>query len=294
MITHPPANGSWAPTSPCTPDCVPPAPGPRASRLLVVARLSALLTVLICAAAGVLLPARPRGSWLRGCHRAALRAVGVRLQASGDVRYADGGALVVANHMSWLDVVALGAVQPVRMLAKCEVRDWPVIGGIAARTGALFVDRAGLHALPATVAATAAALRDGAVIGVFPEGTTWCGGAAGEFRRAAFQAAVDAGAPVRPVAITFRLPDGTPAGEAAFLGEQTLLDSLLRVARLPAIACELTVLPPISAAAGDRRELARLAADAIAGVTGVAHGRPATAPVRQLPLAVIVEPAAAA
>jgi 1-acyl-sn-glycerol-3-phosphate acyltransferase len=288
MTTHPRAAAGWAPSSPCTPDCVPAVPGRRAGRLLVAARLVALGAVLLAAVIAVVLDAR----LLPACHRAALRAVGIRLRVSGEARFADAGALVAANHLSWVDAVALGAVQPVRMLAKREVREWPVIGAIAARTGALFVHRAGLHALPATVAATADALCAGAVVGVFPEGTTWCGSAAGEFRRAAFQAAIDAGVPVRPVAITFRLPDGTRAGDAAFLGEQTLLDSLLRVVRLPALECELTVLPAIAPGA-DRRVLAQLAADAIAGVTLVPHGR-APARVRTLPVVTAVEPAAAA
>jgi len=248
------------------------------SRVRVVVRLVRLVAVLFAAVlVGAVLavpvlrgPARAR--WLHGCCRAALRAVGVQLRVNGGP-YNDGaGVLVVANHMSWIDVLAMAAVQPVRMLAKHEVRDWPVIGALAARTGALFVDRAGLRALPATVAATAQALRSGAAVGVFPEGTTWCGQAAGPFRRAAFQAAIDAGAQVRPVAFELRRPDGTPDRSSAFVGDQTLWDSLHRVLRLPALVCELTVLPAIPAgSAADRRELARMAADAVAAVTGVPH-----------------------
>lgn len=275
---------SWAPASPCTPACLPAAGGARCGRLRVVARMTGLVVVLCATVAGVpLLPAGLRDRWVRGCSRAALRAAGVRLRVTGDDRFGrDGGALVVANHMSWIDVLALDAVQPVRMLAKSEVRDWAVIGRLAARTGALFVDRAGLHALPATVAATADALRAGAAVGVFPEGTTWCGEAAGSFRRAAFQAAVDADVPVRPVAIGFRLADGSPARGAAFVGEQTLLDSLLRVLRLPGMVCEVTVLPAIAPAGLDRRELATRAAASVAAVTGVGHltGRPVAQPLR--------------
>lgn len=244
--------------------------------------MTGLVVVLLAtAAAAPLLTAGPRDRWVRRCSRAALRAAGVRLHITGGARFRDGGgALVVANHMSWIDVLALDAVQPVRMLAKREVRDWPVIGGLAARTGALFVDRAGLRALPATVAATADALRAGGAVGVFPEGTTWCGEAAGSFRRAAFQAAIDAGVLVRPVAIAFRLPDGTSARGAAFVGEQTLLDSLLRVLRLPGLVCEVSLLPAIDPTGPDRRELAARAAAAISSVTGVAHaaGRPGRVP----------------
>jgi 1-acyl-sn-glycerol-3-phosphate acyltransferase len=235
--------------------------------------MTGLVVALLATVVGVpLLPAGLRDRWVRRCSRAALRAAGVRLRVTGDDRYRrDGGALVVANHTSWIDVLALESVQPVRMLAKREVRDWAVIGGLAARTGALFVDRAGLHALPATVAATADALRDGAAVGVFPEGTTWCGEAAGSFRRAAFQAAIDADAPVRPVAIGFRLADGTPARGGAFVGDQTLLDSLLRVLRLPGMVCEVTVLPAIAPGGLDRRELAARAAAAVSAITLVRH-----------------------
>ncbi len=270
---HPaPLSPGWAPRSPCTPSCLPAEGATRAGRVRVAARLTGLVAVLLAAVVGVpLLPARRRERWLRACSRAALRAAGVELRVTGGTR--PGPALVVANHVSWIDVLALHAVAPVRMLAKREVRGWPVIGGLAQRTGAVFVDRASLRALPATVAATADALRGGATVGAFPEGTTWCGAAAGPFRRAAFQAAIDAGADVRPVAIMFRLVDGTPARAAAFVGSQSLLESLLRIVALPGLRCEVTVLPAVRGR--DRRELAARAAAAIGGVTGMAHPVPA-------------------
>ncbi|GAA1304151.1 lysophospholipid acyltransferase family protein [Pseudonocardia xinjiangensis] len=278
-LPHPAQQAAgWAPSSPCGPGCLQDDDRDAASRLRMASRLARLVGVLLAAVlvgavlAVPLLRGPVRGHALRvGC-RAALRAVGVRLRVNGGFSTGRAGVLVVANHLSWIDVLAMGAVQPVRMLAKQELRDWPVIGGLAARTGALFVDRAGLRSLPATVAATTQALRSGAVVGVFPEGTTWCGAAAGTFRRAAFQAAVDAQVPVRPVAIGLRRPDGTADRSSAFVGDQTLWDSLSRVLRLPALVCELTVLPVIPpGVAADRRELARLAADAVGAHTGVTH-----------------------
>ncbi len=292
-MTHPkPHPSGWAPTSPCTPDCLS-AGGPGVGRLRIAARIVGLVVILLGAVAGApLLRARSRDRWLRTCSRGVLRVAGIRLRLCGDPRFTEEGAgmLVVANHLSWIDVLALDAVQPVRILAKREVRDWPLLGGLAVRTGAVFVDRAGLHALPGTVAATADALRSGAAVGVFPEGTTWCGAAAGRFHRAAFQAAIDAGVPVRPVAIALRLPDGTPARGAAFVGEQTLVDSLMRVLRLPSLVCELTVLPEIpTSVASDRRELARRAGEAVGAATGVLHGARRAGPVPVL----VSEPAAA-
>lgn len=277
MIGHPTERpAGWAPSSPCTPDCLP-VDGPRVGRVRLAARLTGMLTVLLVAfAVAVVLPGRARARWLQGSCRVIVRAAGARLRVSGRIT---GGGLVVANHLSWLDILVLDGLTPLRMLAKVEVRGWPVIGALAARTGAVFVDRAGLRALPAVVAGTAEALRSGATVGVFPEGTTWCGEAAGEFRRAPFQAALDAGVPVWPVAITFRGADGSPARAAAFVGDQTLVDSLVRVARMRDLVCDVAVLPviPVGAAA-DRRELARLASDAVAAVTGVAHGAPPVVP----------------
>jgi 1-acyl-sn-glycerol-3-phosphate acyltransferase len=235
----------------------------------VVSRLCGLAVLLVIALVGVaVLPGRARARWLCTCHRAVLRCSGVRLRVAGEL--GGGGELLAVNHLSWIEVLAVGTLRPVRMVAKREMGDWPVIGRIARRSGALFVDRAGLRGLRATVTATADALRDGADVAVFPEGTTWCGAAAGPFRRAVFQAAIDAGAPVRPVAVVLRLPSGERATAATFIGEQTLWDSLLRVLRLPGVVCELTILPAL-APSGDRRELARSAGDAVAAVTGVPH-----------------------
>jgi 1-acyl-sn-glycerol-3-phosphate acyltransferase len=133
----------------------------------------------------------------------------------------------------------------------------------------------------------AAALRSGAAVGLFPEGTTWCGAASGPFRRAGFQAALDARAPVRPVAQRMRLPDGTRTGAGAFIGEDTLFDSLLRVVRMPELVLEVEVLPVLPPEPGlDRRELARRAELAIAAATGVpapaSPGRPGVRPTAAL------------
>jgi len=264
---HDPVPPGWLPLSPCTPACLP-APAARAG-VVQALRLAAVGAVLLTALVTVPL-AGPR--WLAACCRALLRAAGVRLRVSPDTPWDDwAGVLVVANHLSWIDVVALTAVAPVRVLAKCEVARWPLIGGLARCAGALFVDRAGLRALPGTVAGVTAALRAGDAVAVFPEGTTWCGAAAGPFRRAVFQAALDAGATVRPVAIAFRQGSGVPARSAAFVGTQDLFDSVLRVLRAPGLTCELTLLADL-APTGDRRALARRAAATIAGATGVPHG----------------------
>ena len=118
-------------------------------------------------------------------------------------------------------------------VAKSDVRAWPVIGLLAARGGTLFIDRDRLRRLPAPWPRSPTRLRDGQSVLVFPEGSTWCGRTQGRFYPASFQAAIDAGAPVRPVALRYRLADGSPTTAAAFVGDDTLIASVLAGGRHP-------------------------------------------------------------
>ncbi|MFD7614566.1 lysophospholipid acyltransferase family protein [Streptomyces sp. NPDC059828] len=195
--------------------------------------------------------------------RPAPRAGGHRTHPTprADPRRTPGQGLVVPNHISWLDIPLVAAVLPGRMLAKKEVRRWPVLGPLARFGGTLFVDRDRLRALPHLVAVMADALRDGARVIVFPEGSTWCGRTRGRFRNAAFQAALDAGAGVQPVRITYR-----PTGAAAFVGDDPLTASLWRVVTTAGLTAEIRILPPIPAGRHtDRRSLARAAHNAVTG-----------------------------
>ena len=153
---------------------------------------------------------------------------------------------------------------PAQLLAKREVRDWPLIGRLAATLGTVFVDRSRPKTLPATVGRIRAELAAGGVVAVFPEGTTWCGRMGGTFRPAMFQAAVDAAAPVVPVRLTFA-QGGTPSTVAAFIGDETLLTSLRRVVAARGLSIELkahaTMYPEPSSS---RRVLARAATSVVA------------------------------
>ncbi len=146
------------------------------------------------------------------------------------------------------------------MLAKYEIRQWPVAGAVAAGSGAIFIDRDRLRALPGTVEQLAEALRGGGAVAAFPEGSTWCGRAQGPYRRAVFQAALDAGAPVQPVRIRYRLADGTASTAPAFVGDDTLAGSLWRVVSSRGLVAEVEVGALIPAGSHpDRRSLARAA-----------------------------------
>lgn len=195
---------------------------------------------------GVLLPWRPDL-----LARALLRALGIRLRVTGPAVVP--GALLVGNHVSWLDIVVMTALSRraggLRMVAKTEVATWPVIGRIARRQQTIFVDRARPSALPGTVAQVTAALRAGQAVQVFPEGTTTCGPHPVPWRAAFLQAALDAGAPLQ----TFTLRYAHPA--AGFVGDDTLVVSLRRVLAARGLSAAVLVGAPRPADA-PRRELA--------------------------------------
>ncbi|MFG2561494.1 lysophospholipid acyltransferase family protein [Streptomyces sp. NPDC048496] len=273
---------AWLPTAPCTPHTCARHDGPVRGALpataLLLAGCTLVLVGAVCAAPVLLLAAGQRDRLIRWWAYAVVRAFGVRIEVTGDPSPTAGadragapGALVVANHISWLDIPLVAAVFPGRMLAKSEIRRWPVLGPLAALGGTLFVERDRLRALPTTVRTIAGALRGGSRVVVFPEGSTWCGrGSGGRFRPAAFQAAIDADAEVRPVRITYRTArtDGRVAGAAAFVGDDPLTASLWRVVTAAGLTAEIRVLPPIPAGARPgRRALARTAQTAVASDT---------------------------
>jgi 1-acyl-sn-glycerol-3-phosphate acyltransferase len=257
------AGSLWQPRSQCGPECLPdPESSARVPRVRQVTRLLALTGALSGGLALLpvlpLLTSRGRRAAVRAWARTILAALEIRLVAKG--RLPAEKALLVANHISWLDIVAVLAVAPARMLAKHDVRAWPVIGRLAASAGTIFVDRTRPRALPGTVAEVAAALRGGGVVTVFPEGTTWCGAMAGRFRPAMFQAALDAGAQVVPVAINY----GERPTTVAFLGDDSLWVSLRRVLAVRRLVVSVTATPALHPeAVATRRQLARMAEAAV-------------------------------
>ncbi|MFI9049613.1 lysophospholipid acyltransferase family protein [Streptomyces sp. NPDC053427] len=199
--------------------------------------------------------------------RALIAALGIRREGAADgftVPAGGPGTLIVVNHISWLDIPALLAVEPVTLLAKREVGGWPVVGGLARRAGTYFIDRSDPRRLPDTVGELTGLLASGRSVAVFPQATTWCTADQGSFRRATFQAALDAGAPVRPVTIDYT-QGGRPGTVAAFCGEDTFVASLRRVLAARALAVRVTAHPALTGEGRDRRELAALAERAVLG-----------------------------
>jgi 1-acyl-sn-glycerol-3-phosphate acyltransferase len=271
---------AWLPRASCDTSCLQ-AGGPDASRRLIVAlrvTLRVSLGLLLAPALLlVLLPLPGRSRARRFYCRLMLWCLGVGITLSGGPIRNLPGVLVVSDHMSWLDIVTIGAVLPTsrwRAAPASFVGRADVAGNLVVRMMTFIIkvipiDRASLRQLPSVVDAVATRLRAGQTVVAFPEGTTWCGLASGPFYPAMFQAAVDAGRPVQPLRLRYHHRDGRVSTVPAYIGDDRLLRSIgrLLVARrtVARVYVESLQLP-----GADRRELARRCQAAIRA-TAVPH-----------------------
>lgn len=199
-----------------------------------------------------------------------LGILAIRLECEGEPPASpDAGALVAANHVSWLDVFAIGAVRHTRFVAKSEIRDWPVAGPIAERAGTLFVRRERRHDTGRIASHVKDALAAGDCVGLFPEGTTTEGDRLLKFHSSLFEPAVAHGARVHPVALRYLHADGTPCRAAAFVGDLTFAQSLGLVIRTREIVVRVSFADPVEPAGRNRRELAAATQERVATLLGL-------------------------
>lgn len=183
-----------------------------------------------------------------------------------------GNLLIVANHVSWLDIFVLNTLQPSRFIAKSELRRWPIVGRLITDVGTLFIERDRRRHTHSLKRDAADALAHGDVIAIFPEGTTSDGSMVLPFHSALLQPIIDAGGHVQPVAIRYRTMTGEHNDAPAYIGETSLMESFWRVTGERTQVVELHVVPALPARARHRRELTRAAEAAIRMVLGEAAG----------------------
>jgi len=173
------------------------------------------------------------------------------------------GCMIVANHVSWLDIIVLNAIHPSRFIAKSEVRDWPVIGWLTRRCGTVFIERALRQNASTVNRRIGQLLNHGISIGLFPEGTTTDGKQVGHFHSALIQPAIDAGIRLQPMALRYQENDVEPGSAAVFVGEMTLAQSIWRILRCARQSALVAFTPALITENTNRRVLARAAHEAI-------------------------------
>jgi 1-acyl-sn-glycerol-3-phosphate acyltransferase len=175
---------------------------------------------------------------VREWSRRMLAIMGVQLIVKGTPP-THGPLLLVANHISWLDILVMDAAQPARFVSKADVKAWPVLGSLVVGAGTLFIERESRRDAMRVVHQMAQSLRAHDILAVFPEGTTGDGRTLLPFHANLIQAAISAHAPVLPVGLSFvDGHTGLRSDAPLFIGQTTLLQSIwstLRATRLQAV-----------------------------------------------------------
>lgn len=206
------------------------------------------------------LPEKRQRRMLKTWSRQLLGILNIGLQIEGpQPMRGEGGCLIVANHVSWLDIFVLNAIHPARFIAKAEVRGW-----LSKRCGTIFIERAQRQDAAAINHDVSSLLGQGVCVGLFPEGTSSDGKQVGHFHSALIQPAIDAGARICPIALRYQDERGELSGAPAFIGDTTLIQSIWNVLCCSQLNTLVAFTPALPAANKNRRELARAAQAAIA------------------------------
>ncbi|MDM0114959.1 lysophospholipid acyltransferase family protein [Variovorax sp. J22R133] len=165
-----------------------------------------------------------------------------------------GPMLVVINHLSWLDILAVHAAQHVRFVAKSNIRHWPMLGMMSTGAGTVYIERERPRDALRVVHHMAEALKQGDLIAVFPEGTTGDGRELLPFHANLLQAAISSGAPVLPAALRFaESATGQTSFAPSYIGDESLLDSVWRTLCAPPLTAFVRFGEPQDPQGRDRR-----------------------------------------
>lgn len=210
-----------------------------------------LLLMLICLLFGLVAALTVMRSLSTGHHRALVRrwarwtllAAGVRVRLSG--KNLEHAGLILANHVSWLDILVIDSVAPCHFIAKVEIRRWPLVGFLCARAGTIFIERGRRHAVHAVIETARQQLQAGDRVAVFAEGTTSDGTIVLPFHANLVEAAVRSGCPVQPLALRYEDTSGQRSRAIEFIGATTFPQSLWRVLGEPLTTAVLVPLEPL-------------------------------------------------
>ncbi|MDO5068915.1 MAG: 1-acylglycerol-3-phosphate O-acyltransferase [Neisseria zoodegmatis] len=176
----------------------------------------------------------------------ALQAVGAKLNVTTPPEhFSVTGTLVVANHVSWLDIFAMSALFPSSFIAKQEISNWPVLGKMGRNAGTVFINRNSRKDVEPINQAITAALKNGQNVSFFPEAKTSSGMDVLPFKAALFQSALDSGAPVQTVVLRYYDHLGQRTTMPSY-ADVNLLTSLWRVVSMPELHIHVDFGKPIT------------------------------------------------
>lgn len=175
-----------------------------------------------------------------------------------------GPALIVSNHISWLDILVIHAARYCRFVSKSDIQGWPLVGTLATGAGTLYIERSSRKDALRMVRDMAQAMRDGDVLAVFPEGTTSDGLSLLPFHANLIESAIAAGVPVQPMSLKFvDALSGKLTLAPCYIGDDTLIGSVWRTLTAPPITAVVSFGDPEMANGRDRRQWAKELRDVV-------------------------------
>jgi 1-acyl-sn-glycerol-3-phosphate acyltransferase len=195
-----------------------------------------------------------RASWMCRQSRRFLAALNIQVQRRGGL---PPGGMLVTNHLGYVDIIVLGAAQPMVFLSKSEVRNWPVFGPLTACAGTLFIRRDRRSDVARFDEEFAAVVNQGLLLGIFPEGTSSDGHQVLPFHSSLFAPAAAAGWTVSPAWIAYAVPQGTAETDVCYWGDMTFFPHFLRLLTLEKITATVVYGSPAPGGL-DRKQMARL------------------------------------
>ncbi|MFM8692333.1 MAG: lysophospholipid acyltransferase family protein [Limnohabitans sp.] len=182
---------------------------------------------------------------------------GIRLQVIGQP-VPEGPALMVCNHISWLDILVIHAARYCRFVSKSDIKAWPLVGALATGAGTLYIERTNRRDALRMVQDMACSMRAGDVVAVFPEGTTGDGREVLPFHANLIESAIVAGAPVQPMSLRFvDSHSGEMSLAPCYIGDDTLVGSVWRTLTADPITAVVCFGEPQLADGRDRRQWSR-------------------------------------
>lgn len=225
------------------------------SRLSRIFLYLLILAVVILVCFGPLKRIFPWGSQMMAwVFRRCCKVLNIKLETLGEVPQQP--SLWVANHVSWVDIIALAGIKPLDFVAKSEVKNWPVIGTLSTRIGAIFINRDSKFSAYRTLPLIQQRLLSGNSVVVFPEGTTSAGIDTLSFKPMFYQAAVREGMAVQPICLKYLNPDGRASVSLPFLDDDDFIGSLIRIAKQPESCLQIHFLSMKNPGVGERKTMA--------------------------------------
>lgn len=209
--------------------------------------------------------------YIRGWSAKIMVIFGIEVRAQGFVpsRYQQ-RALLVSNHVSWVDIFVINSLEACHFVAKSDIRGWPLIGWLCEQGWTIFLARGKRTDVRRIYTGLVDRINRGERVAFFPEGTTAAQGTLLPFHSNLFEAAIEARVPILPFSVHYTDSTGALQHSVDYIGDTSFLESIVMMLKGGKIIAHVQQLPMISSEGMHRRHLANAARAAVAQSLGLA------------------------